>query len=65
MNVSVNPHWRALKARLIRDLGYEGAETFLRFASHSVRCLGEEGAAEHFAFAAEQMRLEGERHAAA
>lgn len=65
MNIQVNPHWRALKTRLITDLGYDGAYEFLRFAAHSVRNVGEDGAAEHFEFAADQMKLEGRRHAAA
>lgn len=65
MNIQINPHWKALKVRLISTLGYDGAEEFLRFASHSVANIGEPGAAEHFAFAADQMKLEGKRHASA
>ena len=65
MNIQINPHWKRLKTRLIGQLGYAGAEDFLRFAAHSVRNIGEGGAAEHFEFAADQMKLEGRRHAAA
>lgn len=61
MNIQVNPHWRALKTRLITDLGYDGAYEFLRFAAHSVRNIGERGAAEHFEFAAAQIQMEGRR----
>lgn len=65
MNISTNPHWAALKARGVRDLGYAGFADFLRFASRSVRNLGDDGAAAHFAFAAKQIEMEGKRHEAA
>lgn len=65
MTISINPHWKAFKARAIADLGYENAAEFMRFAAHSVRNIGEEGCAEHFEFAAKQLEMEGKRDAVA
>ena len=62
--IRINPHWKAFKARAIKDLGYDGAADLMRFAAASMRNIGPEGCAEHFEFAARQVELEGKRHEA-